>query len=177
MSYNKNLKLYVQNSNKSGKTEMYHQVAQLYQEEINNINKKISNGIPLERALNEIKSLMHKFSIYKTIVKPNTLLGLQQLKNNITYKKELENVKLLYTNTSNTLIQIKQDLEYALINLADYKKSYNNKKSGFKINDVSLNINTELKKEYIIYIRDYGVPLNGIFLEPILKYIKDINNL
>jgi hypothetical protein len=42
---------------------------------------------------------------------------------------------------------------------------------------MSLNINTTFKKEYIIYIRDYGVPFDGIFLESILKYIRDINNL
>lgn len=208
MSYNKNLKLYIQNSNKTSSQEFYHRSTDLYSNEIDKINKKISRGVPIKNIINEIKYIIRKFTVLKTVAKSNTvskaivnsntlskdivnlnivskamvisntLSSLENLENVLTYKTELETVKILFTDSNNTLTEINQNLEITLKNLADCKRlCNNNQKSGFKINDVSLNVNTIFKKEYIIYIKDYGVPLNGIFLEPILKYIRDVNNL
>ena len=179
MSYNKNLKLYVQNKNTTGKMSLYQQSAEIYQEEIDAINKKIFNGIPVEKMLNEINYIIRKTSIFKTKIKSTTLSTLQNLKNTLTYKKELAEVKVLYSDTSTELNQINNDLENTLKKIADCKRLCNSssKKAGFKIKDILLNNNTTFKKEYMIYIRDYGVPLDGIFLEPVLKYIRDINNL
>lgn len=178
MSYNKNLKLYVQNKNTTGKMSIYQQSAEIYQEEIDTINKKIFNGISVEKMLDEINYIIRKMSIFKTKIKPNTLSTLQNLKNTLTYKKELAEVKILYSDTNNELNQTNKDLENTLKKLADCRRLCNgSKKSGFKIKDILLNINTTFKKEYMIYIRDYGIPLDGIFLEPVLKYIRDINNL
>jgi len=179
MGYNKNLKLYVQNKNTTGKMSLYQQSAEIYQEEIDVINTKIFNGISVEKMLDEINYIIRKMSIFKTKIKPTTLSTLQNLKNTLTYKKELATVKVLYSDTSTALIQVNTDLENALKNLAECKRLCNStsKKTGFKIKDILLNINTSFKKEYMIYIRDYGMPLDGIFLEPVLKYIRDINNL
>ena len=48
MSYNKNLKLYVQNINKTSKKGYYHSSLQVYSNEIYEINRKITqDGIPL----------------------------------------------------------------------------------------------------------------------------------
>jgi hypothetical protein len=159
---------------------MYNRSSFLFINEINNINKKITqDGIPLENMLDEIKYVSSKFDIFKTKVKSPPLILLQNLEKTVAYKNELNIIESLYTDTSNTFIQSKQELDKAIKDLEECKRLCNNSygSSGFQIKDMSLNINTTFKKEYIIYIRDYGIPSDGIFLESILKYIKDLNNI
>ena len=58
MSYNKNLKLYVQNINKTSKKGFYQSSLQLYSNEIYEINRKITqDGIPLENLKDQIEFL------------------------------------------------------------------------------------------------------------------------
>jgi len=162
---------------------MYRRSSFLFINERYNINKKIiQNGVPLENMLDEIKYIAHKFDIFKTKIKSNAFYELEYLQDTLTYKNELQSVQLLYTDISNTSVQFKQELDTALKDLEYYKNVYDNQygsssRSGFQIKDMSLNINTSLKKEYIIYIKNYGIPSDGIFLESILNYIKDINKI
>ena len=58
MSYNKNLKLYVQNINKSSRKEYYHTSSQVYLNEIYEINRKIISGeAPIENMINQLEYL------------------------------------------------------------------------------------------------------------------------
>lgn len=159
---------------------MYARSPYIFANELRKINNKISQDEPLENMIDEINYITRKFDIFKTKIKPRTFTALQNLKDTVSYKNELKSIQSSYTDTSNTLIQSKKDLETALKDLEDCEKLCNNNggvRSGFKIKDVTLVVNTTFKKEYLIYIRDYGIPTDGIFLESILKYIKDINNI
>ena len=159
---------------------MYARSPYIFANELRKINNKISQDEPLENMVDEINYITRKFDIFKTKIKPRTFTALQNLKDTVSYKNELKSIQSSYTDTSNTLIQSKKDLETALKDLEDCEKLCNNNggvRSGFKIKDVTLVVNTTFKKEYLIYIRDYGIPTDGIFLESILKYIKDINNI
>lgn len=159
---------------------MYARSPYIFANELRKINNKISQDEPLENMIDEINYITRKFDIFKTKIKPRTFTALQNLKDTVSYKNELKSIQSSYTDTSNTLIQSKKDLKTALKDLEDCEKLCNNNggvRSGFKIKDVTLVVNTTFKKEYLIYIRDYGIPTDGIFLESILKYIKDINNI
>ena len=158
---------------------MYRRSSFLFINEINTINIKIAQGVPLENMLDEINYITSKFNIFKTKVKSNSLTTLQNLKDTVTYKNELTEIQSVNIDTSNTIIQYKQELETALKDLEECTRLCNNGgiSSGFQIKDVSLDVNTTFKKEYLIYIKDYGIPSDGIFIESILKYIKFINNI
>jgi DNA repair exonuclease SbcCD ATPase subunit len=159
---------------------MYTRSPFIFANEVRKINNRISQEEPLENMLDEINYITRKYDIFKTKIKSSTFTALQNLKDTVSYKKELNSIQSSYTDTSNTLIQSKKDLETALKDLEDCEKLCNNNggvRSGFKIKDVTLVVDTTFKKEYLIYIRDYGIPTDGIFLESILEYIKDINNI
>jgi len=178
MSKNYNLKLYVHNINKTSQKEYYYQSSQVYLKEIYNINKKITEeGVPIEELIDEIKYIKSKYNIFKNKDKSNAYLTLVNLENTATYKKDLNTYKQLYTDASNTLVETNIELTNALKELDDCKKNCNNVSNGFRIKDVALNINTAFNTEYIYYIKDYGMPFDGVFLEPILKYIRDVYNL
>ena len=174
----KNVSIYIQNKNKASNKSMYHQSSYVYSNEIYNINKKITEeGVPIEDMLDEIKYIKSKYNIFKNKDKSNAYLTLLNLENTATYKKDLNTYKQLYTDASNTLVETNIELTNALKDLEDCKKICNGGGSGFKIKDMSINVNTAFNTEYIYYIKDYGMPFDGIFLEPILKYIRDVYNL
>ena len=174
----KNVLIYIQNNNKRSIKGMYHQSSDVYSDEIYNINKKITQeGVPLEDMLDEIAYIKSKYNVLKNKDKSNAYLTLLNLENTVTYKKDLNTYKQLYVDASNTSVNNNIELIQALKNLEDCKKLCNKGDVGFKIKEMSLNVNTAFNIEYIYYIKDYGMPFNGIFLEPILKYIRDVYNL
>lgn len=174
----KNVTIYIQNKNKGSNKSMYHQSSDVYLKEIYNINKKITEeGVPIEDMLDEIKYIKSKYNIFKNKDKSNAYLTLLNLENTVTYKKDLNTYKQLYIDASNTSVNNNIELIQALKDLEDCKKFCNNGGAGFKIKDMSINVNTAFNTEYIYYIKDYGMPFDGIFLEPILKYIRDVYNL
>lgn len=174
----KNVTIYIQNKNKGSNKSMYQQSSNVYSNEIYNINKKITEeGVPLEDMLDEIAYIKSKFNVFKNKDNSNTFLTLLNLENTVTYKKDLNTYKQLYIDASNTSVNNNIELIQALKDLEDCKKFCNKGDVGFKIKEMSLNVNTAFNIEYIYYIKDYGMPFNGIFLEPILKYIRDVYNL
>ena len=172
MSYNKNLKLYVQNTNKSSKKGFYHQSLQVYSNELYEINRKITqDGIPLENLIEQIEFLKKKYSVFKNKEKSNTYLTLLNLTDTITYKSDA----ITYETLAN---QLNEDLIIANNNLNDKIEQLQNclKNSGnnriFKIPDMYLVKNININKEYLIYIKEYGIPQDGIFIESVLEFIR-----
>ena len=133
---------------------MYSRSPFIFANEVRKINNRISQEEPLENMVDEINYITHKFNIFNTKIKSSAFTALQNLKDTISYKNELKSIQSSYTDTSNTLIQSKQDLEIALKDLEDCQKLCNingSVRTGFKIKDVALVVDTTFKKEYLIY--------------------------
>jgi hypothetical protein len=185
MSYNKNLKLYIQNINKTSRKEYYHQSELVYLNEIYEINRKITQeGVPLEDMLDEIEYLKKKFNVLKNKDKSNNYLTLLNLKDTVTFKNNAITYENLYNDASSNLviktqqlIEKTQELEYVQSQLNECLLNGGNLRRGFKIKEVNTNVNTSIKKEYIIYIQQYGMPSDGLFIESILEFIRDTYNL
>jgi hypothetical protein len=121
MSYNKNIKLYVQNINKTSKKEYYHSSLQVYSNEIYEINRKITqDGIPLENLINQIEFLKKKYSVFKNKEKSNAYLTLLNLTDTITYKSDANT----YENMSD---QLNKDLVIATNDLNNKTHQSDNK--------------------------------------------------
>ncbi len=176
MSYNKNLKLYVQNINKTSRKEYYYTSAQVYLNQIYEINRKITQeGVPLEDLLDEIEYLKKKYNVFKNKDKSNAYLTLLNLSETITYKNNAQIYENLYNDASSNLITTTNELNTVKIQLEECRKNCGGTiKGGFNLKPVEIKVNTGIKPEYLIYIRDYGMPSDGIFLEAILNYIRKI---
>ena len=169
MSYNKNLKLYVQNINKSSRKEYYHTSSQVYLNEIYEINRKIISGeAPIENMINQLEYLKRKYNVFKNKDKSNAYLTLSNLINTINYKNNAQIYQGLVNDLSENLLIANTNLNEKIEELAN---CLSNKKS-FTLPEISLNTNISINMEYIIYIREYGMPENGIFIETRLQYIR-----
>jgi len=172
ISNNKNLNCYAQNINKTLKKEFYHSSLQVYSNEIYEINKKITEeGIPLKIWTDKINYLKKKYSVYKNKEKSNSYLTLLNLTNTITYKSN----KNIYENLSNQLnedlIIVNNNLNTKTQQLEECLGTDPNRR-WFKIPDINLIKNLSIRQEYLIYIKKYGMPQNGIFIESILEFIR-----
>jgi hypothetical protein len=172
MSYNKNIKLYVQNTNKSSKKEFYHQSLQVYSNKIYEIYRKINEeGIPLENLTDQIEFLKKKYNIFKNKDKSLNYLSLLNLTNTLIYKSDA----ITYETLAN---QLNEDLIIANINLNDKTEQLQNCLQNttnfrtFKIPEMYLVKNININKEYLIYIKEYGIPQDGIFKESLLEFIR-----
>jgi len=157
--------------NKTSKKGYYHSSLQVYSNEIYEINRKITqDGIPLENLINQIEFLKKKYSVFKNKEKSNAYLTLLNLTDTITYKSDANT----YQNLSD---QLNQDLAIVTNNLNNKTQQLNEclqntGRKWFKIPDVYLLKNVTINKEYLIYIKEYGLPQDGIFIESILDFIR-----
>jgi hypothetical protein len=172
MSYNKNLKLYVQNINKTSKKGFYHSSLQVYSNEIYEINRKITQeGIPLEKLRDQIEFLKKKYSVFKNKEKSNAYLTLLNLTDTITYKTDANTYEKLSDQLNKDLLIATNDLNNKIQQLADCLKNNTNRR-WFNIPELYLVKNISINKEYLIYIREFGMPQNGIFIESLLDFIR-----
>jgi len=175
MSYNKNLKFYIQNINKTSRKEYYHTSSQIYLNEIYQINKKIINeGVPLETMIDEIEYLKKKYNIFKNKDKSNAYLTLLNLINTFNYKKNAQIYEVLYNDLSGNLLIANNNLNDKIAELENCLTNCTTNRILFAIPEIGLNRNININEEYLIYIREYGMPSNGIFIESILEYIRNI---
>ena len=172
MSYNKNLKLYVQNINKTSKKGYYHSSLQVYSNEIYEINRKITqDGIPLENLIEQIEFLKRKYSVFKNKEKSNTYLTLLNLTDTITYKSDATTYENMTIQLNNNLLIVTNNLNNKTQQLEECLQN-NTGRKWFKIPDVYFLKNVTINKEYLIYIKEYGMPQDGIFIESILDFIR-----
>jgi len=172
MSYNKNLKLYVQNINKTSKKGFYQSSLQLYSNEIYEINRKITqDGIPLENLKDQIEFLKRKYSVFKNKEKSNAYLSLLNLTDTIIYKSDATKYENLSNQLSQQLVIVTNDLNLKTQQLDEAIKA-NTGRKWFKIPDVYFLKNVTINKEYLIYIKEYGLPQDGVFIESILDFIR-----
>jgi hypothetical protein len=172
MSYNKNLKLYVQNVNKTSAKEYYHQSQQLYLNEIFEINRKIvEEGVPVGDMIDEIDYILNKYKIFKNKERSNAYLTLINLKETVTYKSERDELQIIITDLSENLQTTTELLEEKTKQLEDCLAHCGGRR-GFRLDPFEMTINTKIKHEYTIYIKEYGMPEDGIFLETILELIR-----
>jgi hypothetical protein len=173
MSYNKNVKLYVQNINKTSRKEYYYTSAQLYLNEIYDINKKISqDGVPIEDMLDEIEYLKKKYNVIKNKDKSNNYLTLLNLTNTAAYKNDAQIYEALYNDTSQNLVITQEQLRAKQLELEVCLRNCGNRR-GFELPEIKMVQKVSVKMEYVIYIRDYGMPDDGVFIESILEFIRD----
>ena len=173
---NKNLKFYVQNANKTSKKEFYHSSLQVYSNEIYEINNKIIQGnVPLENLINEIEFLKKKYNVYKNKEKSNVYLTLLNLTNTIRHKSDANRYQIISNDLSRNLVIVNNNLNEKIQELEACINNPNNTNSiTFKLPEVKLVKNIYINKKYMIYIMEYGVPEDGIFLESLLEIIENI---
>ena len=166
------MKLYVQNTNKTSKKGFYHQSLQVYSNEIYEIYRKINeDGIPLENLTDQIEFLKKKYNVFKNKDKSSNYLSLLNLTNTVIYKSDA----ITYETLAN---QLNEDLIIANINLNNTKEQLQNalKNSSnyrsFQIPEMYLVKNININQEYLIYIKEYGIPQDGIFKESLLEFIR-----
>jgi len=150
----------------------YHFSLQVYSNEIYEINKKIAQeGIPFENLINDIEFLKKKYSSFKNKEKSNTYLTLLNLNNTIAYKSDANKYEKLSNQLNKDLLVANNNLNDITQQLADCLANTNNKKL-FKIPEIHLIKNLSINQEYLIYIKRYGMPTNGIFIESLLDFIR-----
>ena len=172
MSYNKNLKLYVQNTNKSSKKGFYHQSLQVYSNEIYEIYRKINEeGIPLENLTDQIEFLKKKYNIFKNKDKSFNYLSLLNLTNTVIYKSDAITYETLANQLNEDLIIANNNLNNKTNELQNCLQNTTNFRT-FKIPEMYLFKNININKEYLIYIKEYGIPQDGIFIESLLEFIR-----
>jgi hypothetical protein len=177
LNNNKNLKFYVQNANKTCKKEFYHSSLQVYSNEIYEINNKIIQGnVPLENLINEIEFLKKKYNVYKNKEKSNVYLTLLNLTNTIRHKSDANRYQIISNDLSRNLVIVNNNLNEKIQELEDClnNPNYNTNLKSFKLPEVKLVKNIYINKKYTIYIMEYGVPEDGIFLESLLEIIENI---
>jgi len=175
MSYNKNVKLYIQNINKTSRKEYYHISSDLFLKDVYDINRKLAQeNVPLDDVIDQIEYLKKKYNVFTNKDKSNTYLTLLNLLNTATYKNDAITYQNLYIDASNNLVETQQLLEYTQNQLEECRKYSGAGLKGFRLPPVDVKINTNIKQEYIIYIREYGFPSDGIFIEALLTYIRDV---
>ena len=170
---NKNLKFYIQNSNKTSKKAFYNSSLQIYSNELYEINRKISQEhIPLENLLNEIEFLKKKYNVFKNKEKSNIYLTLLHLSDTILYKLEASRYQSISNDLSKNLVIANNNLN---IKTKELENCLNNKfnSNSFTIPEVNLVKNVNIKQQYLTYIIKYGVPEDGIFLESLLDLIEN----
>jgi hypothetical protein len=169
---NKNLKFYIQNSNKTSKKGYYNSSLQIYSNELYEINRKISQeNIPLENLINEIEFLKKKYNVFKNKEKSNIYLTLLHLSNTILYKLEADRYQSISNDLSKNLVIANNNLNIKTKELEYYINKFNSK--SFTIPEVNLVKNINIKQKYLTYIIQYGVPEDGIFLESLLDLIEN----
>jgi hypothetical protein len=151
----------------------YHLSLHIYFNEIYEINKKIAQeDIPLENLIDEIEFLKKKYSIFKNKKKLNGYLTLLNLTNTITYKSDANKYENISNQLNQDLITANNNLNNKTQQLAECLANNSNKK-WFTIPEIYLIKNVSINKEYLIYIKEYGMPKNGIFIESILDFIRN----
>ena len=171
MSYNKNLKLYVQNTNKSSKKGFYHQSLQVYSNEIYEIYRKINEeGIPLENLTDQIEFLKKKYNVFKNKDKSFNYLSLLNLTNTVIYKSDAITYETLANQLNEDLIIANNNLNNKTEQLQNCLNSSNYR--SFQIPEMYLVKNININQEYLIYIKEYGIPQDGIFIESLLEFIR-----
>ena len=178
ISNNKNLKFYVQNANKTCKKQYYQSSIQVYSNEIYEINNKIIQGnVPLENLINEIEFLKKKYNVYKNKEKSHIYLTLLNLMNTIRHKADANRYQIISNDLSRNLVIANNNLDEKIKEL-EKCLNYDINRKAFRLPEVNLVKNIVINQKYIIYIREYGVPKDGIFLESILKMIeKKLNSI
>ena len=153
---NKNPVFYPQNKNKSNKKQFYYSTKNIYIKEITEINKKFIQGVDNIILMKSIDNLLNKMNLMKDFQNYKTYLPLKNLliyiDNNFTRCKEEE------------ILEIKEK-EVESIIVSDNKEV-------FITNKINIESNLKLNQDYIKYIKEYGLPENGIFLPSKLYLIK-----
>jgi len=154
---NKNAVFYPHNKNKSNKKQFYYSTKNIYIKEITKINKKFIQGADNSKLMKSIDNLLNRMNLLKDFQNYNTYLPLKNLliyiDNDFTRSKERE------------ILEIKDTVD--IIPDSDNKEV-------FITDKINIESNIKLNQDYIKYIKEYGLPENGIFLPSKLYLIKKI---
>lgn len=152
---NKNAVFYPHNKNKSNKKQFYYSTKNIYIKEINEINNKFIQGADNTKLMKSIDNLLNRMNLMKDFQNYNTYLPLKNLliyiDNDFTKSKEKE------------ILEIKDKVD--IITVSDNKEV-------FITDKINIESNIKLNPDYIKYIKEYGLPENGIFLPSKLYLIK-----
>lgn len=157
---NKNVIFYPNNKYKSHKVQCYYSAYNIYTKEINEINLQFIEGSDNNKLIQSIDVLLKKMNLFKDKENYNNYLPLKNLFLFIdsSYKKK----KL---NKINKVLENKNIIEEQL--LVDRENTF------FITNNITINTDIKINKEFIDYIKEYGLPENGIFLPSKLYLLKN----
>jgi hypothetical protein len=152
---NKNIIFYPTNKNKSSKVSCYYSSYNIYTKEINEINNNFINGTDPIKLIETTDALLSKMNLLKD-------------KENYYNYLPLKNFFLVIDNNYK-----KVKLNKLVNNKINEKFSLDENKILFS-NDIVLTTNINIKKDYIKYILEYGLPEQGLFLPSKLYLIKKV---